>query len=118
MEKLKIAQIIASVVGISVGQLLLKIAATNLRNPDTLGFWLLGFRINAYLFAGFAVLGISTLIWVWVLREVPLSVAYPFMALAFIFVPILGWLVLNEPLTYRQISGGLLICLGLILASR
>ncbi len=117
MDKWKLAQTLASVLGISMGQLLLKMAAMNLRNPDVLGFWLAGQRINAYLMGGLAVLGLSTLLWVWVLRGIPLSIAYPFMALAFIFVPILSFYLLGEPLGWRQVAGGLIIVLGVIVVS-
>ncbi|UUZ71775.1 EamA family transporter [Polaromonas sp. P1(28)-8] len=117
MEKFKIVQALMSVVGISLGQLLLKMAAMNLHNPDALGFWLAGLRINAHLISGVAVLGCSTLLWVWVLRGIPLSIAYPFMALAFIFVPVLSFYVLGEPLGWRQAAGGLMIALGVIIVS-
>jgi drug/metabolite transporter (DMT)-like permease len=110
----KISQALLSVAGISTGQLLLKMAAMNLANADAIGFWLFGVRINIYLFCGVAVLGASTLLWVWVLRGIPLSVAYPVMALAFIIVPILSFFVLGEALNWKTLVGGLLIGAGLI----
>ena len=72
---------------------------------------------GTYLLGGLAVLGFSTLLWVWVLRGIPLSIAYPFMALAFIFVPILSYYLLGEPLGWRQVAGGLIIALGVIVVS-
>lgn len=114
MELSRIAQALISVVGISTGQLLLKMAATNLGNAEAIGFWFLGFRINIYLAAGITVLGVSTLLWIWVLRSIPLSVAYPVMALAFIIVPVLSFLILGEPLSWKLLAGSLLIGAGLI----
>ena len=117
MDKFKIAQALGSVAGISIGQLLLKMAAMNLYNPDAMGFWLAGLRVNVYLICGVAALGGATLLWVWVLRGLPLSIAYPFMALAFILVPILGFFVLGEPLGWKQLIGSLLIVVGVIIVS-
>lgn len=117
MDAWKIAQALCSVAGISAGQLLLKFGALNLRNPDALGVWLAGFRINAYLVAGIAVLGASTLLWVWLLRSVPLSVAYPFMALAFVIVPCLSFMLLGEPLGWKQVLGSVLIAVGVVVVS-
>lgn len=117
MDAWKVAQALLSVAGISCGQLLLKFAALNLRNPDALGFWLAGFRVNAYLVSGIAILGASTLLWVWILRSVPLSVAYPFMALAFVIVPCMSFVLLGEPLGWKQILGSLLIAIGVVVVS-
>lgn len=103
-----------SVVGISVGQLLLKRAAVNLGNAEAIGFWFLGLRMNIYLFLGISLLGASTLMWMSVLRHVPLSLAYPIMALAFVLVPLLSFAFLGEPLDWKILAGGALIGLGLI----
>lgn len=117
MDKLKLALTLASVVGISTAQLLLKIAAMNLHNPNAQGFWFAGLRINTYLICALTMLGCSTLLWTWVLRGIPLSMAYPFMALAFIIVPLLSFLILGEPLGWKHVVGGLLIVFGVIVVS-
>jgi len=117
MEIVRLSQILLSVFGISAGQMLLKLAAINLKNPHALGVWVAGYCINAYLIAGVCLLGISTLLWVWVLRTLPLSIAYPFMALAFIIVPLLGHFLLHEPIGWRNLVGGLLIAFGVVLVA-
>jgi drug/metabolite transporter (DMT)-like permease len=117
MSNWKIFQILGSVCGISLGQILLKMASSNLQNADVLGFWFAGFRINVYLIFGLFVLGCATLLWVWVLRGVPLSTAYPFMALAFIIVPTLSYFFLGESIGARQIAGSVLIIVGLLIVS-
>jgi drug/metabolite transporter (DMT)-like permease len=110
----RIFQALLSVAGISTGQLLLKMAAMNLVNAEAIGFWFLGFRINIYLMGGLMVLGASTLLWIWVLRGIPLSMAYPVMALAFVIVPILSFFILGEALSWKILLGSLLIGAGLI----
>lgn len=114
MSVSKILQALLSVAGISTGQLLLKMAAMNLGNAEAIGFWLFGFRINIYLIGGVSVLGVSTLLWIWVLRGIPLSMAYPVMALAFIIVPLLSFFVLGETLSWKIMLGSLMIGAGLV----
>jgi drug/metabolite transporter (DMT)-like permease len=61
--------------------------------------------------AALALYAVATVLWVYLLHGLALSRAYPFIALAFAFVPLLGWLVLGEPLGARYWLG-----LGLMLA--
>lgn len=110
-------QVLCSVVGISIAQFLLKLAAINLTNPNVLGVWFLGYRINVYLVAAVSILAASTLLWVWILKSIPLSVAYPFMALAFVIVPLLCFFFLGETFTWRYLLGGGLIVMGVLLVS-
>lgn len=117
MDKYKIAQVLLSVAGISIGQLFLKLAAMNLHNPKAIGIWIGAYCINLYLIFGVVLLGFSTLLWVWILRTLPLNIAYPFMALAFLFVPVLSYYTLGEPLGWKSFAGGLLIVAGVALVS-
>lgn len=61
--------------------------------------------------------GLMTLLWVWILKQAPLHLAYPFMGLAFLLVPVFARIFLNEPLSLQTIGGGILIMLGIALAS-
>ncbi len=101
------------VLSISVGQLLFKKAAAAL--PATLS--MMGLLQNGWLVAALVLYGITTLGWVWILRHVPLNLAYPFMGLAFVIVPTLAWIFLGEPLHWRTLAGGALIMAGVALAS-
>ena len=67
MDKLKLVQVLLSVAGISLGQLFLKLAALNLHNPKAVGIWVGGMCLSVHLFVGIGLLGISTLLWIWVL---------------------------------------------------
>lgn len=117
MDTLKIVQVLISVAGISTGQLLLKLGALNLHNPRAVGVWVGTYCVNLYLIFGIALLGCSTLLWIWILRTLPLNIAYPFMALAFLIVPVLSYFALGEPLGWKSIAGGLLIVAGVALVS-
>ncbi|WCM89214.1 EamA family transporter [Acidovorax sp. NCPPB 3576] len=102
------------VLGISVGQLLFKKAAMMLPAQPALTDWI----FNGWLIVALALYGVTTLLWIWVLRSAPLHLAYPFMGLAFLIVPALGWLFLKEPLHLQTFIGGALILAGIAVAGR
>lgn len=117
MDITRLVQVLLSVFGISLGQMLLKMAALNLKNPNAMGIWVAGYCVNVHLIGGVFLLGMSTMLWIWVLRSLTLSIAYPFMALAFILVPLLAHFLLHEPLGWRNLAGGLLIVIGVTVVS-
>ncbi len=51
---------------------------------------------------------LTTLGWIWCLQELPLSRAYLFMALAYIFVPGLSWLAFGETPGWQYFLGTVL----------
>lgn len=101
------------VVCISAGQLMFKLAAGGLPPKPRLTDWL----FNGWLIASLCLYGLTTLGWIWILRHAPLHIAYPFMGLAFLIVPVLAWALLGEPLTWQTLTGGALILAGVALAS-
>jgi drug/metabolite transporter (DMT)-like permease len=60
--------------------------------------------------------GAATLLWIKLLQSVPLSRAYPFVALGFVLVPAAAMLLFREPLTLRYGAGALLIMVGIWLS--
>lgn len=101
------------VMGIALGQVLFKKAAHALPTNAVLADW----AFNGWLIAALALYGVMTLMWIWILRHAPLHIAYPFMGLAFLIVPVLAWALLGEPLTWQTLAGGALILAGVALAS-
>ena len=57
---------------------------------------------------------IATALWVWIFRTTPLSIAYPFVALGFILVPLAAHYFFGEPLTTWHVVGTVLIIAGLL----
>jgi drug/metabolite transporter (DMT)-like permease len=104
------------VVMIAAGQLLFKLATNAMKAPGLAG--LLNGRALAFLFVALVVYGAATLAWVWVLRQAPLNRVYPFMALAFVLVPLGSRLVLGEPLAPQYWAGVALLVVGLVLIGR
>jgi drug/metabolite transporter (DMT)-like permease len=113
MNSILIASCLACVTLISIGQLLFKKAAISIPVESSLTDWI----FNGWLIASLALYALTTIGWVWILRIAPLHLAYPFMGLAFIIVPIIAWVFLGEPLHWKTLTGGLLIMAGVVLAS-
>lgn len=103
-----------TVAAIASGQVLFKLASTAWI-PGS-GMWgLLGL---GWFWVGLVVYGGATLAWLALLRTVPLSVAYPFFALAFFIVPLLSWWLLGESVGPRHFVGALLIGAGVWVSVR
>ena len=102
------------VLGISLGQLLFKKAAMAIGDASSLQSWV----FNPWLIAALALYGITTLAWIWVLRNATLQLAYPFMGLAFLIVPCLEWLFMGNQIKLPTVIGGVLILAGIAVAAR
>nr|WP_225165036.1 transporter [Ensifer sp. IC4062] len=97
---------------ISTGQILFKLTSARTDGFDFKG--LAALVANPTLLAALALYGLGTIIWIFTLRSVPLTLAYSFMALTFCFVPLFAALFLGEALTIRYAAGAALIIGGMI----
>jgi multidrug transporter EmrE-like cation transporter len=98
---------------LSTGQILFKqAAATEIEKPFHLALF------NRWMLAALFLYAFATSLWVWILRSTPLSVAYPFVALGFVLVPLAAHFLFGEQLTIRYASGVALIIAGLIVISQ
>jgi len=98
-----------TVIAMATGQILFKLAALNLPGG---GSWAVQLAFNGYLWTAMVVYASATALWVALLRQVPLHLAYPFVALSFVFVPVLGHFVLHESLRWQSLAGALVIVIG------
>ncbi len=104
--------LLGCVLGVTAGQLLFKTAAAAPR-PDGEAWRLF---LSPPLIAGLAVYGVATIVWVWQLRSVPLTRAFPFMALGFVVTPLAASVLFQEATSPRYWLGALLICAGIVLS--
>ena len=114
--------IVLSVLFSSTSQILLKkgVMSIELQKPDTMTELIsLGVSIatNVFLVLGVLFQVVALLIWLYVLKKVEVSYAYPFIALGFVFVMALSYFLFNEKLDSMKVLGGLVICLGIFLLS-
>lgn len=73
---------------------------------------------NWYVLGGMCCFVASVFLWFIVLTKLPVSIAYPMGSLGYLFTLILGYLILNEPITLLKIIGVILICLGVVVLSQ
>ena len=107
-------QIVVIIAMLCAGQLLFRQSALSVPPLGTVSGMLSLGRSPVFL-AALAMYGISTLLWVGVLQQAPLSRVYPFMALSFAVVPVLSAVTSNEPLTARLGIGICMVVGGLFL---
>lgn len=91
------------------GQILFKMAAEAARAEG--GSFFVALLFEPKFILAVALYGLLTLLWTWILSQVPLSRAYPLVALAFVVTPVLGSLLLGE-----RLSGTVMLGTGLVLA--
>lgn len=121
MSNSNIALLLTAVLVIVCGQIMFKFAAQSL--DLTSGGTLLekistNKRSILIVLAAAILYGLSTIAWVIALRQIPLSVAFMFNALAFVIVPLAGYLLFNESLSRYFLLGLALIVVGLVLVTR
>jgi drug/metabolite transporter (DMT)-like permease len=100
-------------VGVGGGQILLKMAAQRLQSglhPALL--------LDPMLIGAVALYGTLGLVWLYILKEIPLNTAYPFVALSFAVTPLLGWFILNDRPNGYYFLGIALICVGVAITQR
>jgi drug/metabolite transporter (DMT)-like permease len=105
------------VVLIAAGQMLFKIAAAQWRIDGWSWATVRGF-LSPTMILALMLYGLTTILWVFVLRSVPLSAAYPIYALVFVLVPVAAHFLLGEALSWNTVIGGAIIMLGVVIAVR
>jgi len=108
MEKALGTLFLAISLGIS-GQFVYKLGASKLSE-----FNIFHIIFNPYFILGSLLYGISAMLWFWSLSKLELSFAYPFLAISYVAILILGITVFHEQLLLSKVLGIFLIILGLI----
>ena len=104
--------VVFCVIGLAVGQILFKASSTSLMLTGSY----FAIRTAVPLFAAMCLYAIISIVWVWVLQRVDLGRVYPFMALAFILVPIGSYIVFGERFQPLYFVGVALIMLGIVIS--
>ena len=73
---------------------------------------------SPWVLLGLMMYGIGALSWVLVLSRLDLSIAYPFLALNFVLVALISWLLLGESIPGLRWVGIGCICVGIFLIAR
>lgn len=112
-DRVAMAAVMGVVLLMALGQLMFKATAVSWQLHGTL----LAPAPALRLLGSLVVYGVATLAWIWVLQRVPLTIAYPIVALTFVLVPLGAWWLYDESLGLRYVAGMLLIVAGIIVAT-
>jgi drug/metabolite transporter (DMT)-like permease len=108
-----------SIACVFVSELLLKRGATDVAAPDTAFSWTGINGLASPLVWGAILLIIASFIsWLYVLRYVPLSLAYPLSRVVDILVPLGCWIFLGELISGLRWCGIALVVIGLALVAK
>jgi drug/metabolite transporter (DMT)-like permease len=112
-------QLTLSVICVFVSELLLKRGATDVAEPESAWSWT---GVNGLLspLVWWAILLIiaSFISWLYVLRYIPLSIAFPLSRVVDILVPLGCWIFLGEIISITRWCGIALVVIGLALVAK
>jgi drug/metabolite transporter (DMT)-like permease len=99
---------------LAIGQILFKVGSEKweISNISTT---IITFVTNPFLIIAIVLYAVTIVLWIYVLKQLPLTVAYPITALSFIIVPMLSSFYLDEKVTIYTFIGGVLVILGVLL---
>lgn len=111
LSTMQIIVVLSGVITGAIAQVLLKKGALNLPvlNFDTL-------IRSPYFITAILIQISSAVLWLFALKNMDLSKAYPLTALAFIIVPILSYYMFGETVNLKYCMGIVLIIIGIIIA--
>ncbi|MGA2937161.1 MAG: EamA family transporter [Syntrophobacteraceae bacterium] len=109
MSLSQLSLIFLTVIALSAGQILFKMAAGSFEFSAA---GLINGLLNTKLIIALVVYFFATLTWLFALKATPLRVAYPFGALAFFIVPVLAHFLLGESIKWNTFAGAALIAVG------
>ena len=97
------------------GQYFLKYGVNSLKNTQFNLVNLPKILFSPYVFLGFALYGISSIVWIYILKNLSLSVAYPALSIGYILVLFISYKFLGETVGVYNVIGVILIMLGVTL---
>ena len=116
MSVWQMGQLVVVTCLLTTGQVLFKRGASSAERVTSVGS-LVSLFISPTIVGALCLYAVTTVLWVFTLQQVPLTRAYPFMALGFVLVPLAAMVFLGESMSLRYAGGMVLILLGLYLTA-
>lgn len=113
MTALNFILCVGCVVLASVGQVLLRLVAAEIAGTTQL----MGAVFSLSTLLAISVYAGAMLMWLFILGRVPLTVAFPFFGLSFLFVPIFANRIIGDPVSVSTWVGGVIILAGIVVSS-
>lgn len=108
---MKYALLSATIILISLGQLLLK-KGTMDRALQANVASIVKTLFNPFIFSGYIVYAVASIIGLFVIKKFPLSVAFPAMSVTYVIIVILSAIYFHEKITLFKLAGVLFIMIG------
>lgn len=112
-------QLALSVVFVTASELLLKRGASATAHLGGRWAWTgISGLTSVYVWFGIALVILSFITWLYVLRYIPLSLAFPISQVVHVLIPICSWFFLGELISDLRWIGIALVSLGLAIVAR
>jgi drug/metabolite transporter (DMT)-like permease len=112
-------QFVLNMIGVVIYELLLKAGASASADPSKTWSW---FGVNALAspltWLAIVVIVIDLIIWLYILRYIPLAIAFPLSRAVDVLVPISCWLILKEAISPLRWGGIALVIIGLVVVAK
>lgn len=104
----------------AAAQTSLKYGVSRVSVDETAGVFMkaLSFFSSPFVLLGFGLYGSGAILWLFALRNIDVSLAYPFVSMAIVLVFLSGTVLLGEPFTTPKLLGVVLIVAGLVTLSQ
>ena len=112
-QPLQIAALLGIPLCIAIGQILFKITSSAISGKSA-GLVFEQLMRSPHFWAALVIYGTATLAWIGAIKSIPISRAYMFMALTFVYVPVFSYFVLAERVSWPQLAGTAIIVLGIM----
>jgi drug/metabolite transporter (DMT)-like permease len=112
-------QLALSVVCVLASELLLKRGASDTANPAANWSWTgISGLASPLVWWGILFVILSFLSWLYVLRFIPLTIAFPLSRVVDVLVPLSCWIILGETISVRRWLGIALVVIGLAVVAK
>lgn len=108
-----------SIICVTIYELLLKRGAVETANPNSSWSWTgLSGLGSIYVWIAIVFVILSLITWLYVLRYLPLSIAFPISQAVHVLVPLGSWLLLGENIVTLRWIGIAMVSLGLAIVAK
>lgn len=112
-------QIVFSAMLVTASELFIKHGALVAAGTSASWNWTgLGGLQSGWVWWGIFFVILSFVSWLYVLKYIPLTIAYPLSCVVHVFIPLSSWLILNEAISVRRWCGIALVLTGLAIVAK
>ena len=112
-------QFVLNIVGVVIYELLLKAGAAATADPANNWSWIgITALVSPLTWLAIGAIIVDLIIWLYILKYIPLSVAFPLSRAVDVLVPISCWLILREAISPLRWCGIALVVIGLVIVAK